>query len=97
MATPTCAGGAALVRQYFMEGYHHAGVKNVDMGIVPPASLIKAMMIHSGIPMMSFNMVCHVPELKMYKYDMCIYACMSLLFRVHGVQRTSSYDDTKSK
>jgi hypothetical protein len=48
MATPTCAGAAALVRQYFREGWHVAGVKDTAKGMTPSAALVKAVMIHSG-------------------------------------------------
>jgi hypothetical protein len=48
MATPTCAGAAALVRQYYKEGWHAAGVQNTTRGLEPSAALVKATMIHSG-------------------------------------------------
>lgn len=52
MATPLCAGSAALVRQYYREGWHVAGVKSVSEGMADPsASLVKATMIHSGVKM----------------------------------------------
>jgi subtilisin family serine protease len=50
MATPSCAGASALVRQYFREGYHIDGVRNLSAGLNPTAALIKATMIHSGRP-----------------------------------------------
>ena len=51
MATPNCAGASALVRQYFREGFHVAGVRNPSAGLLPTAALIKAVMIHSGRPL----------------------------------------------
>lgn len=51
MATPTLAGGVALIRQYFREGYHVAGVKDTTKGINPSGTLLKAMAIHSAQPM----------------------------------------------
>jgi subtilisin family serine protease len=48
MAAPSCAGASALVRQYFREGFHVAGVRNLSAGVLPSAALIKAVMIHSG-------------------------------------------------
>lgn len=48
MATPTCAGGAALVRQYFLEGWHATGTQVQGNSLVPSAALVKATMIHSG-------------------------------------------------
>lgn len=48
MACPTAAGAAALVRQYFMEGYYPLGEQNVSAGFNPSGALLKAMLIHSG-------------------------------------------------
>uniref|UniRef100_A0A6V3NBN4 subtilisin n=1 Tax=Lotharella globosa TaxID=91324 RepID=A0A6V3NBN4_9EUKA len=51
MATPTIAGAAALVRQYYREGWHVSGVRNVGNGIVSPKSaLVKATLIASTVP-----------------------------------------------
>jgi hypothetical protein len=50
MATPSCAGASALVRQYFREGYHVNGVRNTSAGLNATAALLKAVMIHSGRP-----------------------------------------------
>jgi len=51
MATPGCAGGAALVRQYFEEGFHGSGANDPAMAMQPTAALVKAVMIQSGQPM----------------------------------------------
>lgn len=60
MATPAIAGAAALVRQYLMEGYYPTGILHVHWGTFvgqknasnsmasPPASLLKAILIHSS-------------------------------------------------
>lgn len=48
MATPTCAGAAAIVRQYFAEGYHVSGSKNTAVGKNISSAMVKAMMIQSG-------------------------------------------------
>ena len=60
MATPiTCilnlflsfnflAGTAAIVRQYFQEGYHISGVRNISAGLSISAPLLKAVLINSG-------------------------------------------------
>eukprot|EP00961_Rhodomonas_salina_P204895 2765849-Rhodomonas_salina.1 len=48
MATPACAGAAAIVRQYLREGWFRDGNKNSTAGIQPAASLVKAMLIHSA-------------------------------------------------
>lgn len=49
MSTPIIAAAASLVRQYFMEGYYPTGYKNNSFSFTPVASLIKAMIIHSGV------------------------------------------------
>jgi hypothetical protein len=54
MATPVTAGAAAMVRQYFMDGYYLAS-KDVtfqvgsNRGNVPSAALVKAVLINSGV------------------------------------------------
>eukprot|EP00741_Cyanophora_paradoxa_P006822 tig00001042_g6597.t1 len=51
MATPIAAGTAALVRQYLVEGWYPSGIKTAANAMAaPPAALIKAMMIHSTVP-----------------------------------------------
>lgn len=47
MSTPTVAGFAALVRQYFVEGWYPSGTKNSADAFTPSAALIKALMINS--------------------------------------------------
>jgi subtilisin family serine protease len=42
MATPTTAGGVALIRQYFTEGWYPTGAKNPTDSIIPTAALMKA-------------------------------------------------------
>lgn len=49
MATPTASGLAALVRQYFMEGWHVFGRRDLDRGFEPTAALIKAVMVASAV------------------------------------------------
>ena len=48
MATPLCAGAAALVREFFEQGYHVSGSRNARDSMLPSASLVKAVMIHSA-------------------------------------------------
>jgi hypothetical protein len=48
MATPLCAGAAALVRDYFFQGYAATGFKNIASPLRPSAALVKAVMIHSA-------------------------------------------------
>gem|GEM_PF-609454 len=45
MATPTCAGAGALVRQYYTEGWYPTGTKVSVNAINPSGSLIKATLI----------------------------------------------------
>jgi chitodextrinase len=48
MATPTVAGAAALVRQYYMDGYWPFGSASPAAGFAPSAALIKATLINSA-------------------------------------------------
>jgi subtilisin family serine protease len=50
MATPVCAGAAALVRQYFREGYYGGGAKGAGSPVHPTGALVKAILIHSSVP-----------------------------------------------
>ena len=45
MATPTAAGGVALVRQYYTEGYYPAGRANTADARDPSAALLKATLL----------------------------------------------------
>ena len=51
MACPAAAGLAALVRQYYTDGYYPGGVKNPDNAINPSGALIKATMIAATVNM----------------------------------------------
>lgn len=46
MAAPTAAGGAALLRQYFREGYYPSGSKRADDALIPSGSLMAATIIN---------------------------------------------------
>ena len=51
-ATPLVAGMAALVRQYLREGWYPSGFKRASDSIrSPSAALVKAMIIHSSVPL----------------------------------------------
>ena len=50
MATPLCAGAAAMVREYFVKGFSVSGHANAAVGFMPSAALVKAVMIHSAQP-----------------------------------------------
>ncbi|MBX3278728.1 MAG: S8 family serine peptidase [Acidobacteria bacterium] len=47
-ASPLAAGGALLVRQYFVDGFYPGGEKNSSPGFNPSNALVKAMVIISG-------------------------------------------------
>jgi len=49
MACPTTAGLAALVRQYFVDGFYPDGVENAESGFEPSAALLRAMLIASAV------------------------------------------------
>jgi hypothetical protein len=48
MASPAVTGAAALVRQYYTDGYYGGGLPNPSAGFIPSAALIKATMLNSG-------------------------------------------------
>ena len=48
MSAPTHAGSAALVRQYFVDGFYPTGSAIQNNSITPSAALIKATMVNSG-------------------------------------------------
>ncbi len=48
MASPGAAGAAALVRQYFVDGWYPSGSENPSDGFTPSAALLKATLINSG-------------------------------------------------
>ena len=45
MATPIAAGNAALVQQYFQEGWYPTGVKTPTNSMQPSGALIKAVLL----------------------------------------------------
>ncbi len=51
MATPVCAGSAALVRQYYMEGWHPSGQKTPSDAFTPTGALIKATLLNGTTDM----------------------------------------------
>jgi len=48
MACPAVAGGAALVREYFMRGFYPVGSEAEARAFTPTGALLKAMLIQSG-------------------------------------------------
>lgn len=51
MATPVVAGAAAIVRQYYTEGWYPTGSPVPGNAFTPQGSLIKATLIASAVPM----------------------------------------------
>jgi hypothetical protein len=49
MATPTVAGLAALVREYYTQGFYAAGARAPELGFEPSAALVKATLIDGAI------------------------------------------------
>ncbi|HEV8376823.1 MAG TPA: S8 family serine peptidase [Candidatus Polarisedimenticolia bacterium] len=50
-AHPAVAGSAALVRQYYTEGWYPSGIKTPVQSFIPSAALIKATLINSAVQM----------------------------------------------
>jgi hypothetical protein len=50
-ASPVAVGAAALVRQYYTDGFYPTGTKNDANKMIPTAALIKATMINSSVSM----------------------------------------------
>lgn len=50
MATPVVAGSAALLRQYFTDGFWPTGKANPADAFVPSAALLRAMLIGGAVP-----------------------------------------------
>jgi hypothetical protein len=51
MAAPAIAGTAALVRQYYTEGFYPTGSANPEDAFVPSGALMKATLINSAVDM----------------------------------------------
>jgi hypothetical protein len=50
-SSPLLAGGASLVREYFVSGYYQTGARNPLHGFNPSGALLKAALIHSTVPL----------------------------------------------
>jgi subtilisin family serine protease len=48
MATPAIAGAAAMIRQYFVDGYYPGGASGSGPSMIPSAALMKAVLINSA-------------------------------------------------
>ncbi len=49
MSAPTAAGLAALVREYYVDGFYAAGSRNPAAGFTPSAALVKATLIDGAV------------------------------------------------
>jgi hypothetical protein len=49
MSSPTVAGLAALVREYFTAGFHAAGVRSPGAGMTPSGALVKAILVDGAV------------------------------------------------
>lgn len=49
-SSPSVAGAAALVRQYYTEGFYPSGARNAAQAITPSAALLKATLIAAARP-----------------------------------------------
>jgi len=56
-ASPNAAGSAALIRQYFTEGWYPCGSKGCSDPIKPSGSLIKAVMLNGAQPVLGMENV----------------------------------------
>jgi hypothetical protein len=50
-ASPAAAGFAALIRQYYMDGWYPTGSRNPADSFTPSGALLKATLIHSAVDM----------------------------------------------
>ena len=57
MATPIAAGSAALVQQYFQEGWYPTGVATTANKIQPSGALIKAVLLGELVPLAVSSLV----------------------------------------
>jgi len=59
MATPVVAGGAAMVQQYFLEGYYPNAKKESENAMTPMGALVKAVLVNGAqrllTPMANFQ------------------------------------------
>lgn len=62
MASPVLVGNAALVRQYYTDGYYPTGQANASDGFEPSAALMKATLINSGMELTGSNLDGSLPD-----------------------------------
>jgi hypothetical protein len=51
MAAPIAAGGTALIRQYFVQGWYPSGKQTAGDGFVPSSALLRAVIMNSARPL----------------------------------------------
>lgn len=54
MASPATAGAAALIRQYFTDGFYPTGAKVPANSFVPSGALLRAMLVNSAVDMTAY-------------------------------------------
>lgn len=54
MSCPTVAGGVALLRQYFTDGFYPTGQRVVDDSFAPSGALLKAVLLNGTLPIDDF-------------------------------------------
>ena len=54
MASPAVAGAAALVRQYFTDGFYPTGAKVPANSLVPSGALLRAVLVNSSVDMTAY-------------------------------------------
>jgi hypothetical protein len=62
MATPGVAGGAALLRQFFAQGYYPHGYPGSGPAIAPSAALLKATIVNSAVNISGTNVDGPIPD-----------------------------------
>jgi hypothetical protein len=55
MATPVVAGSAALVRQYYQDGYYPSGAPVAGDAMQPSAALLKATLVNGAAPLRGYE------------------------------------------
>ncbi|MBX3379266.1 MAG: S8 family serine peptidase [Phycisphaeraceae bacterium] len=54
MASPAVAGAAALIRQYFTDGFYPTGSRVPSDSLVPSGALLRAMLVNSAVDMTAY-------------------------------------------
>lgn len=70
MSTPVVTGQIAIIRQYLRQGYYPSGFKSTKDGFIPSGALLKALAIHSAIPLKGQKITTNKYPLKSFGSDM---------------------------